>query len=210
MCRSIPNKGVKVSTFVASSAIISSDAFIGEGAKIWHHVQIRENVKIGKNCVISKSVYIDAGVTILDNVKIQNHASIYAPAYIESGVFIGPNVVLTNDKNPRATNEKGQSKSERDWDKQGVIVREGASLGAGSICVAPVEIGRWAMVGAGSVVVQNLTAFGLYVGVPAKRIGWVGKSGVKLSMLENGLFNCPISNIEYREIDGVLIEVMDT
>ena len=196
--------------FVAASAVVSNDASIGEGTKIWHHVQIRENAEIGENCVISKSVYIDAGVIIRDNVKVQNHASLYAPAYIESGVFIGPNVVLTNDKNPRATNEKGKSKSERDWDKKGVIVREGASLGAGSICVAPVEIGQWAMVGAGSVVVQNLTAFGLYLGVPAKRIGWVGKSGVKLSMLENGSFNCPISNIEYREIDGVLIEVMDT
>lgn len=194
--------------FVASSAVVSKEASIGEGTKVWHHVQIRENADIGENCVISKSVYIDAGVIIRHNVKIQNHASLYAPAYIESGVFIGPNVVLTNDKNPRATNEKGQSKSERDWDKQGVIVREGASLGAGSICVAPVEIGQWAMVGAGSVVVQNLVAFGLYVGAPAKRIGWVGKSGVKLSMLENGLFNCPVSNIEYREIDGVLIEVV--
>lgn len=199
-----------MSVFVASTAIVSSDASIGEGTKIWHHVQIRENAKIGKNCVISKSVYIDAGVIILDNVKVQNHASLYAPAQIESGAFIGPNVVLTNDKNPRATNEHGESKSERDWNKKGVIVREGASLGTGSICVAPVEIGRWAMVGAGSVVIENLAAFGLYVGVPAKRIGWVGKSGVKLSMLENGLFNCPISNIEYREIDGVLIEVMDT
>jgi len=198
-----------VPVFVSASAVVSNDASIGEGTKIWHHVQIRENADIGENCVISKSVYIDAGVIIRDNVKVQNHASLYAPAYIESGVFIGPNVVLTNDKNPRATNEKGQSKSEMDWDKKGVIVREGASLGAGSICVAPVEIGQWAMVGAGSVVVQNLSAFGLYVGAPAKRIGWVGKSGVKLSVLEDDLFNCPISNIKYREIDGVLVEVMD-
>jgi acetyltransferase-like isoleucine patch superfamily enzyme len=110
-------------------------------------------------------------VIIGDNCKIQNNALIYEPAIIESGVFIGPAVVLTNDKRPRAINPDGSIKSAADWDPVGVTIRHGASIGANSVCVAPVEIAEWTAVGANSVVTKNTQPRQMVVGNPARSIG---------------------------------------
>lgn len=190
---------------IVDSVLLDSSAKVGSGTRIWHNAQIRERVKIGSDCVIGRNVYIGTGVEIGSNCKIQNNALIYEPALIRDGVFIGPGVILTNDQYPRAVNPDRTLKSVSDWDSVGVSIGEGASIGAGAICVAPIEIGRWALVAAGSVVTKNVPDFALVGGVPARQIGWVGKSGIRL--IEHGnLLVCPISNEEYEFVGPTLKE----
>ena len=186
---------------------IDRRAIIGSGTKIWENSQIRENAIIGNNCTIARNVYIGPGVKIGNSVKIQNNALIYEPALIEDGVFIGPGAIFTNDLHPRAINLDGSKKTEEDWNKEGVKVEYGASIGAGSICIAPVKIGKWSMVAAGSVVTKDVLAFSLVAGVPAKQIGWVGKSGVKLIEQEANLFVCPETQNQFKLSDGTLVEL---
>jgi len=182
-------------------------AIIGTGTKVWENSQIRENVIIGNDCNIGRNVYVGPGVKIGSIVKIQNNALIYEPAIVADGVFIGPGVIFTNDLHPRAITHDGTKKTEEDWNKEGVTVEYGASIGAGAICVAPVKIGKWAMVAAGSVVTKDVLDFSLVAGVPAKQIGWVGKFGVKLIKKEPDLFICPETQNEYKFSDGKLSEI---
>ena len=186
---------------------IDRRAIIGSGTKVWENSQIRENAIIGNNCTIARNVYIGSGVKIGNSVKIQNNALIYEPALIEDGVFIGPGAIFTNDLHPRAINPDGSKKTEEDWNKEGVKVEYGASIGAGAICIAPVKIGKWSMVAAGSVVTKDVLAFSLVAGVPAKQIGWVGKSGVKLIEQEANLFVCPETQNQFKLSDGTLVEI---
>ena len=162
------------------SADVSEKAKIGEGTSIWNNAQIRENARIGKNCVISKNVYVDFDASIGNNVKIQNNVSVYHGVTIEDGVFLGPHVCFTNDKIPRAVNPDGSPKGGTDWDVSKILVKEGAAIGANSTIVCGVTIGKWALVGAGSVVTKDVPDFGLAYGNPARLQGYVCKCGKKL------------------------------
>lgn len=186
---------------------IDRRAIIGSGTKVWENSQIRENAIIGNNCTIARNVYIGPGVKIGNSVKIQNNALIYEPAVIEDGVFIGPGAIFTNDLHPRAINLDGSKKTEEDWNKEGVKVEYGASIGAGSICIAPVKIGKWSMVAAGSVVTKDVLSFALVAGVPAKQICWVGKTGVRLIQKEANLFVCPATQNQFKLSYGSLVEI---
>ncbi len=185
---------------------ISEHAKIGKGTKVWSFSKVSEGAQIGENCVIGRSVYIGPGVEIGRNCKIQNNALLYEPAILGNGVFIGPGAILTNDLNPRAVNSNLQLKTQDDWDKQGVEIEEGASIGAGAICIAPVQIGKWSLVGAGAVVTADVPDYALVVGNPAKRVGWVGKAGFKLEFVGNGKYSCPKDGSTYLEIDGLLVD----
>lgn len=158
---------------------IHKTAEIGKNTKVWHFAQIRENVKIGSNCIIGKNVYIDFETIIGNNCKIQNNCSIYHKTIIEDGVFIGPHVIITNDKTPRAIDLAGKLKSTKDWKVGTVTVRYGASIGAGAILLPNITVGRFAMIGAGSVVSHDVPDFALVYGNPAKVHGKVGESGIK-------------------------------
>lgn len=177
------------------TAEVSENASIGDGTSIWHHAQIREGARIGTNCIISKGVYIDAGVVIGNNVKIQNYVSVYHGVTIEDGVFIGPHVCFTNDLLPRAVNPDGTLKTENDWSLTKTLVRRGASLGANSTIRCGVTIGEWAMIGAGSVVTQDVPPYGLVYGNPARLRGFVCPCGAKLERgqqtNEHMLAQCP-------------------
>lgn len=192
--------------YVHPTADVADSSLLGEGTKIWHYAQVREEARLGENCVVGRGAYIGTGVELGDNCKVQNYALVYEPARLGDGVFIGPAVVLTNDHFPRAINGDGTLKSAHDWEPVGVTIEEGASIGASATCVAPVTIGRWALVGSGSVVVKDVPAFALVVGSPARRVGWVGKAGVPLEASPDGTWTCPQTQERYVETDGVLRE----
>ncbi len=165
---------------IQPTADLDDNVTIGEGASIWHLSQVRRSAQIGKNVIVGRGAYIGEGVHVGDNCKIQNYALVYEPAYLEDGVFVGPAAVLTNDHFPRAINPDGSVKSASDWEPVGVTLKYGCSVGARAVCVAPVTVGRWATVAAGAVVTKDVPDFALVAGVPARRIKWVGRSGVPL------------------------------
>lgn len=169
---------------IHQTAEVSKLAKIGEGTSIWNQAQVREEVKLGKNCVISKNAYLDKGVRIGNNVKIQNNVSVYFPARIGDGVFVGPHVCFTNDKIPRAINSDGSPKIITDWNPLGVWIKKGASIGAHSVLLPGIKIGKFAMVGAGSVVSRDVPDYTLVYGNPARMVGFVCACGHKLSIVE--------------------------
>ena len=185
---------------ILPSADVDSSATLGEGSSIWHLAQIRDGVVLGENCIIGRGAYIGSGVTLGDNCKVQNYALVYEPASLGKGVFIGPAAVLTNDQFPRAVNTDLTLKSGSEWDAVGVTIHDGASIGARAVCIAPVTIGKWALVAAGAVVTKDVPDFALVAGVPAKRIRWVGRAGVPLEDIGNNLFRCPQDQSIYRQV----------
>lgn len=189
---------------VAPSADVDADTEIGTGSSVWHLAQVRSGARLGTGCVVGRGAYLGPGVLVGDNVKIQNHALVYEPAVLGDGVFVGPAVVLTNDRHPRAVTPGGSPKTAGDWFAVGVTVDEGASLGARSVCVAPVRVGRWAMVAAGAVVTRDVPDHALVAGVPARQVGWVGEEGVPLTEVGPGRWKCPRSGSTYTERDGML------
>lgn len=194
--------------YVHETADVADSATISAGAKIWHYAQVRENAHLGENVIVGRGAYVGTGVEVGDNCKIQNYALVYEPARLERGVFIGPAVVLTNDHFPRAINADGTPKSADDWHPVGVTILEGASIGASATCVAPITIGRWALVGSGAVVVKDVPDFALVVGSPARRVGWVGTAGHPLTEDSPGEWLCPATGARYRQVgDNELIEV---
>jgi acetyltransferase-like isoleucine patch superfamily enzyme len=195
--------------FIGENSEVHRSVRIGKSVTIWSFVQIREDVEIGENTIIGSYVYIDSKVRIGKNCKIQNRALLYEPAEIADGVFIGPGVVFTNDNYPRAINPDGTIKSATDWNKEGVIVSKGASIGAGAICIAPVKIGEWALVGAGAVVTKDVPSFAVVVGNPAHTVGWVGHEGYQLIEISKDLFHCPKSHDKYKLLLGVLQRMVE-
>ena len=183
---------------IAATADVDERAEIGSGSSVWHLAQVREEAVLGRDCVIGRGAYIGTGVRLGDNVKVQNYALVYEPAEVGDGAFIGPAAVFTNDHRPRSVDPDGKQKRAGDWHAVGVTVGEGASIGARAVCVAPVRIGAWATVAAGAVVVHDVPDHGLVVGVPARRVGWVGKAGVPL-VPDNDQWVCPRTGARYAE-----------
>jgi len=183
------------------TADVSPRAQVGQGTKIWHQAQVREGARIGRNCIIGKGVYIDFNVLIGDNAKIQNGASVYHGVTIESGVFIGPHTCLTNDSIPRAITPTGELKRDGDWEVGRILIKYGASLGAGAVVLPNVTIGRFAMIGAGAIVARDVPNHGLVVGNPGKLIGYVCKCGRRLTKEEERegsvIMHCKVCDMDY-------------
>jgi len=170
--------------FIHPSAEVEAGAMIGEDSKIWHLCHIRRNARIGSECVLGRGVFVDAGVQIGNRVKIQNYVSVFHGVTIEDGVFVGPHVCFTNDLLPRAFNANMTLKAADDWVLGETVVKAGAALGANSTIVCGITVGRWAMVGSGSVVTKDVPDYALVVGNPARQIGWVCPCGQRKATLE--------------------------
>lgn len=156
---------------VHETAVIDEGAQIGEGSRIWHFCHIMPEAKIGKNCNLGQNVFVDNYAVIGNGVKIQSNVSVYNRVIIEDDAFIGPSVVFTNVLNPRSFIER------KDEFKK-TLIRRGATLGANATILCGVEVGEYALIGAGAVVTQNIPAYALVVGNPAKVVGTVNKEGL--------------------------------
>ena len=194
---------------VQPTADVDDSAVLGAGTTVWHLAQIRENARLGRDCIVGRGAYVGPAVIIGDNVKLQNFALVYEPARLEDNVFIGPAAILTNDMYPRSVDVSGKLKRPADWDALGVVVREGASLGARAVIVAGCSVGRSALVAAGAVVTRDVPDFALVAGTPARWIGWVGRAGVRLEASGNGTWRCPQTGDLYTEEAGVLLELSE-
>jgi UDP-2-acetamido-3-amino-2,3-dideoxy-glucuronate N-acetyltransferase len=161
---------------VHPSAIVDTPCTIGDGAAVWHFSHVREDATIGANAIIGQNCYIGKGVQIGRRCKIQNNVSVYEDVTLEDEVFCGPSCVFTNVINPRAA-------IDRKAEFKPTHVRRGATIGANATIICGVTIGRWAMIGAGAVIRQNVPDFALVVGVPSKRIGWVTVRGETIPRL---------------------------
>lgn len=180
--------------FVHPTADVAENSKIGSNTKIWHQSQIREDSVIGEDCIIGKGVYIDSNVRIGDRCKIQNGVSVYQGVQLEDGVFCGPHCVFTNDLRPRAVDPDGILKLDDDWTIYKTLVRKGASIGANAVILCGIEIGMWAMIGAGAVVTRSVPDHGLVFGNPARLRGFVCKCGRSLTQGklhgEQGVLEC--------------------
>jgi UDP-2-acetamido-3-amino-2,3-dideoxy-glucuronate N-acetyltransferase len=174
--------------FVHDLAIVEDDVTIGPGTRVWANAHVRRGARIGAGCVIGAGATIDIGVRMGDHCKVQNAALLYHGVELHDGVFIGPGAVLTNDRRPRAIAASGAPLGDGDWTLAPIVVEEGASLGANSTVVAGTRIGRWALVGAGAVVVRDVPPFALMMGVPARQAGWVCACGARTG--EPGRTSC--------------------
>ena len=176
--------------FAHETAVIDDNCTIGKGTKIWHFSHIMSDSIIGEKCNIGQNVVISPDVILGKNVKVQNNVSIYTGVICEDDVFLGPSMVFTNVINPRsAVNRKNEYMR--------TVVRKGASIGANATIVCGNDIGEYAFIGAGAVVVKEVKPFALVVGNPSRQIGWISKYGHRLEFNEEGIATCPESHEKY-------------
>lgn len=181
--------------FSHATAVIDQGSQIGNGTKIWHFSHIMPNCTIGEMCNIGQNCVISPGVVLGRNVKIQNNVSVYTGVICEDDVFLGPSMVFTNVLNPRSAVPR------RDL-YQKTLVKRGASIGANATIVCGIEIGEFALIGAGAVVTKNVAPYALVVGNPARQKGWVSEYGHKLIFDESGQATCPEEKSVYRLESG--------
>jgi len=169
--------------FAHETAIIDKDVSIGKGTKIWHFSHIMSNCTIGDNCNIGQNVVISPDVILGGNCKVQNNVSIYTGVICDADVFLGPSMVFTNVINPRsAVNRRRQYSKTR--------VGKGASIGANSTIVCGNDIGPYAFIGAGAVIIKYVKPYAIVVGNPARQIGWMSRWGQRLEFNKDGIAQC--------------------
>ena len=175
------------------SAIVDAGAQLGEGTSVWHFAHVCAGARIGPGCSLGQGVYVGNDVVMGRNVKVQNNVSVYDAVTLEDDVFCGPSMVFTNVHNPRAAVPR---KSEY----RKTLVRQGATLGANCTIVCGSTVGRYAFIGAGAVVTDDVPDFALVVGVPARQIGWMSRHGERLALPLQGHAeaSCPATGERYR------------
>ena len=177
--------------FIHPSSVIDQGAQVGAGTRIWHFCHLMPAAVVGKDCNIGQNVYIDNHAIVGDRVKIQNNVSVYNGVVIGDDVFLGPSMVFTNVINPRSFIERKQ-------EFRKTILHKGVSVGANATLLCGIEIGSYAMIGAGSMVLKNVPPFALVAGNPAYQIGWVSEAGITLDFNAEGIAICAESHKKYR------------
>ncbi len=178
--------------FAHETAVIDRGCKVGKGTKIWHFCHIMPDCEIGENCSFGQNVVVSPGVILGNNVKVQNNVSIYTGVVCEDNVFLGPSMVFTNIVNPRSAVVRRDQYVE-------TFVRQGATIGANATVVCGIEIGAYAFIGAGAVVIRDVLPYELVVGNPAKHLGWMSEYGHRLHFDAEGLATCPESKEQYRK-----------
>lgn len=187
--------------FAHESSYVDEGCEIGEGTKIWHFSHVMKGCVIGENCNIGQNVVISPNVVLGKGVKIQNNVSVYTGVVCEDGVFLGPSCVFTNVINPRAF-------IERKNEYRKTVVKKGASIGANATIVCGHDIGKYAFVGAGSVVTKTVPDYAMVYGTPARIKGYVCQCGAKLNF-RDGTAVCGACNKQYKMNENKEVEEIE-
>lgn len=188
---------IEPEAFVHESAWVDAGARVGAGSRIWHFVHVLPGTVIGKNCILGQNVMVGPEVTIGDGCKIQNNVALYRGVVLEDHVFCGPSCVFTNVLTPRAHVERKEEFAP-------TLVRRGATIGANATIVCGNTLGAYCMIAAGAVVTKDVADYALMAGVPARRIGWVSRSGERLGQD----LTCPRTGERYRQ-DGETLTLIE-
>ena len=189
--------------FAHETAVIDEGVEIGDGTRIWHFSHIMTGCRIGTNCNLGQNVVVSPDVILGNNVKVQNNVSIYTGVVCEDDVFLGPSMVFTNVINPR-------SAVVRRNEYMHTLVEKGATIGANATIVCGNNIGKFAFIGAGAVVIREVKPYALVVGNPSKQIGWMSEYGHRLKFDSEGMATCPESGEEYRLKDDMITKTGTT
>jgi len=187
--------------YIHHTAVIDAGAQVGAGTRIWHFCHLMPRAIVGEQCNIGQNVFIDNDVVIGHRVKIQNNVSVYKGVMIGDDVFLGPSMVFTNVVNPRSFIERKDA-------FRPTVVGRGATIGANATIVCGVEIGSYALIGAGAVVTKHVKPFALVVGNPARQAGWVSKNAYRLIFNDKGEATCPSGGEQYR-LEGDFVQVFE-
>jgi UDP-2-acetamido-3-amino-2,3-dideoxy-glucuronate N-acetyltransferase len=182
--------------FAHESSYVDDGAVVGNGTKIWHFSHVMPGAVIGERCNLGQNVVVMPGTKIGNNVKIQNNVSVYEGVELEDDVFCGPSCVFTNVMNPR-------SHVPRKNEFRRTLVKRGGSIGANATIVCGITLGEYAFIGAGAVVTSDVPAYGLMVGVPARRVGWMCQCGERLHT-NAGRAACGVCGATYEEAGAIL------
>ena len=177
--------------YIHESSFMGKNVKIGKGTKIWHFSHIMSDCTIGNNCNIGQNVVISPKVILGNNVKIQNNVSVYTGVTCEDDVFLGPSMVFTNIINPRSNIVRRDKYIK-------TRVKRGATIGANATIICGNNIGSFSFIGAGAVVTKNIPAYSLFVGNPAKQIGWISEFGHTLKFNAKNIAKCIESNDKYK------------
>ncbi len=188
---------IKQTFWVHPTAIVDEGAEVGQGTKVWHFCHVMGKARIGAGCSLGQNVFVANHVVLGDKVKAQNNVSIYEGVVCEDQVFLGPSMVFTNVMNPRAGIER-----KNEYKK--TLVRRGATIGANATIVCGIEIGKYAFIGAGTVVIRSVPDYALMVGNPARQIGWMSERGVRLEFDSKGHAICSESSEAYLLKNGAV------
>jgi len=181
--------------FKHESAVVDEPCEIGAGTKIWHFSHVMSGARIGERCSLGQNVFVGAAAVIGNRVKVQNNVSVFDAVELEDEVFVGPSAVFTNVITPRAHVSRKDSYLP-------TLVRRRATIGANATVRCGVTIGEYAFVGAGAVVIDDVKAHALVVGVPARQVGWMCRCGARLP---EGTLECRGCHGRYALEDGVLV-----
>jgi serine acetyltransferase len=181
---------------------IADSTEIGPGTRIWAFAHVMKDSQVGGSCNIGEHSFIESGAKLGNNVTVKNGVSVWRGVFVEDDAFLGPHCVFTNDMKPRSYIKKGFDALLE------THVHKGATIGAGAVIVCGHEIGRYAFVGAGSVVIRDVPDFAMVVGNPARQIGWMCLCAEKLSMLplaaRGERCTCSVCGSEFERIDNGL------